>query len=141
MHWRFENVGRLMNRTVDIFEEEVIALIDKQEFPGMRRTHIKLIRNLDAKGTRAIDLAARAQMTKQAMAEQIQQCEAAGIIYREADETDGRAKIVKLTPHGMNLMHQLRDAVAKAEAQMEAVVGKRKLEAILGSLRKYIAKH
>ena len=49
-------------------------------------------------GSRVSDLAAQARITKQSAAFLIEQLEAAGYVQRVPDPTDGRARLVRLTP-------------------------------------------
>ena len=51
-------------------------------------------------GRRVSDLAERAQVTKQSMAQLVEYLERNGYVERIPDPADRRAKIVRLTPHG-----------------------------------------
>jgi hypothetical protein len=74
-------------------------------------------------GSRLTDLAARAGMTKQAMGDLVMQCEAWGLVVREPDPHDARARQVRFTPTGLAWLQAFRDAVAQAEAEFRAEVG------------------
>jgi DNA-binding MarR family transcriptional regulator/biotin operon repressor len=62
-------------------------------------------------------------MTKQAMANLVDQCEAWGLVTRAADPLDARARRVCFTPTGLAWLQAFRDAVAQAEAEFRAEVG------------------
>jgi len=115
----------------------VIELIDKPRFSGVRLAHVGVIRNLEFSGTRATDLAARASMTKQAMAELIEQCEALKLVIRVPDPRDGRAKIVRFTPNGLAFMENFRLALARAQSELKLILGKDRMDIFLESLRNY----
>ncbi|MFM7005174.1 MAG: MarR family transcriptional regulator, partial [Limnohabitans sp.] len=55
---------------------------------------LSITRHLEVGGTRLTDLAQRAGMTKQAMGTLVDQCEAWGMVRRENDPTDARARRV-----------------------------------------------
>ena len=56
--------------------------------------------HIPASGIRLTELAARAGMTKQAMAELVAEIERRGYIRRTTDPADRRAKIIEFTDEG-----------------------------------------
>ena len=135
--WRRDNVGRLLNEAVHRFESRVLALLAEQGFPEVRLAHVGVTRNLDLGGTRTTELARRASMTKQAMGELVEQCVALGLVRREPDPADGRAKVVRFTEHGRGFLDGFGKAVAAAQAEMGDGLGEARLAALLDTLRDY----
>jgi DNA-binding MarR family transcriptional regulator len=74
-------------------------------------------------GSRLTDLAHQAGMSKQAMGDLVSQCEAWGLVRREPDPLDARAKRVVFTDSGLLWLNAFRDAVALAETEFRAQVG------------------
>lgn len=136
-NWRRHNLGRLLNEAVHRFESRVLALLAEQGFGEVRLAHIGVTRNLDVGGTRATELAQRASMTKQAMGELIEQCVALGLVRRELDPADRRAKIVRFTDHGLHFLDMFRRAVATAQAELGERLGEGRLQALLDTLWDY----
>jgi DNA-binding MarR family transcriptional regulator len=62
-------------------------------------------------------------MTKQAMGDLVDQCEAWGIVKREADPRDARGRFVRFTPVGLAWLQAFQEAVAQAEAEFRQEVG------------------
>ena len=62
-------------------------------------------------------------MTKQAMGTLVDQCEAWGLVTREPDPLDARARRVLFTADGLAWLEAFRKAVAQAEAEFRASVG------------------
>jgi DNA-binding MarR family transcriptional regulator len=85
--------------------------------------HIHITRHLDVNGSRLTDLASRAGMTKQAMGDLVTQCEAWGLVTREADPHDKRSKQVRFTEAGMLWLEAFRRAVEQAETEFRQAVG------------------
>ena len=85
--------------------------------------HIHITRHLELQGSRLTDLAEKAGMSKQAMGDLVDQCEAWGLVTREADVRDARARLVKFTPTGLAWLQAFKDAVAQAEREFRAEVG------------------
>jgi DNA-binding MarR family transcriptional regulator len=63
-------------------------------------------------------------MSKQAMGDLVNQCAAWGLVEREPDMTDARARRVVFTPVGLAWLQAFKDAVAQAEAEFRDAVGK-----------------
>ena len=92
-------------------------------FGDQRFAHNAVFANIPPEGIRLTDLAHRAGMTKQAMGNLVDQCEAWGLVTREADPLDARARRVCFTPTGLAWLQAFHDAVAQAEAEFRAEVG------------------
>jgi DNA-binding MarR family transcriptional regulator len=82
-------------------------------------------------GIRLTDLAARAGMTKQAMAELVAEIERRGYLQRTADPADRRAKIIEFTATGWSLVNAALPALGELEAEITSQLG----EPAVGQLR------
>ena len=58
------------------------------------------------------------------MGDLVTQCEAWGLVTRQADAYDHRAKRVAFTPTGLQWLEAFRHAVAQAESEFQQAVGK-----------------
>lgn len=132
--WRQTHLGRLLGHAMRRFDARVLQLMAHNvEVPlalsnlaardQVTAAHVHITRHLALTGDRLTDLAQRAGMTKQAMANLVDQCEAWGLVMREADPLDARARRVRFTPTGLAWLQAFRDAVAQAEAEFRAEVG------------------
>jgi DNA-binding MarR family transcriptional regulator len=72
-------------------------------------------------------LAARAQMTKQSMAQLVQHLEQHGYVERVTDPSDGRAKLVRATERGRAVYALVREFVAETDARLLDRLGAAKL--------------
>ena len=75
-------------------------------------------------GIRLTDLAARANMTKQAMAELVAEIERRGYLQRTTDPADRRAKIITFTDQGWATVNLALSALAGLEAEIAGRLGK-----------------
>lgn len=132
--WRQTHLGRLLGHAMRRFDERVLhlmahnidvplALSNLASRAQVSAAHVHITRHLALSGDRLTDLAQRAGMTKQAMAHLVDQCEAWGLVTREADPLDARARRVCFTPTGLAWLQAFRDAVAQAEAEFREEVG------------------
>ena len=116
--WRRVNMSRLLFSAAWLFNSRILAFINEHGFPELRMVHLHVPRNLDLQGTRLTDLASRAAMSKQSMAQIIDECEAINLVRRIPDPSDRRAKLVAFTPTGLRLMKVVRAALSSAESEM-----------------------
>ena len=85
--------------------------------------HIQITRHLPTAGARLTTLAQRAGMSKQAMGALVNQCEAWGMVRKEGDPADARARQIVFTAAGLAWLNAYLEAAAQAEAEMQAAVG------------------
>ena len=132
--WRLTHLGRLLGHAARRFDERVLELMTHNiDVPlalsnlaarsQVSAAHIHITRHLALHGSRLTELAQRAGMSKQAMGDLVDQCEAWGLVTRETDAKDGRARLVRFTPIGLAWLQAFKEAVAQAEAEFRAEVG------------------
>jgi DNA-binding MarR family transcriptional regulator len=132
--WRQTHLGRLLGHAMRRFDERVLALMARNvEVPlalanlaaraQVTAAHIHITRHLALEGSRLTDLAAKAGMSKQAMGDLVDQCEAWGLVKREPDSRDRRARMVCFTPTGLSWLAAFEQAVAQADQEFRAEVG------------------
>ena len=106
--WRQTHLGQLLGHALRQFDQRVrtlmvqdaavpLALSNLAERDKVSAAHLHITRHLSPQGDRLTDLADRAGMSKQAMADLIDQCEAWGLVERRPDPLDRRAKRVGYT--------------------------------------------
>lgn len=139
--WRHDNIGRLLNNAVRRFEDRVLELMTAAGYADTRISHVNLTRNLDRDGTRITELASRAGMTKQAMSELVEQCEGIGLVRREIDPADKRARIIHFTRLGLQWLEAFSRAVDRAEQEMRVELGQAKHDAVRNALKLYGSEH
>ena len=132
--WRLTHLGRLLGHALRRFDERVLhlmahnidvplALSNLAARAQISAAHIHITRHLDLEGTRLTDLAQKAGMSKQAMGDLVDQCEAWNLVTRATDARDARARIVRFTPTGLLWLQAFKDAVAQAEQEFRSEVG------------------
>jgi DNA-binding MarR family transcriptional regulator len=93
---------------------------------AIRPAHSAVFQHLDETGTTVSQLAERAQMTKQAMAELVLHLEAHGYVARTPNPADGRSKLVIPTDRGIEVVIIAQSFVPEAEAVVERAIGRRR---------------
>lgn len=132
--WRPTHLGWMLGQSVRRFDARVLTLMAHNvDVPlalsnlaargQVSAAHIHITRHLAPGGSRLTELADAADMTKQAMATLVDQCEAWGIVTRAPDSRDARARQVVFTETGVLWRRAFEDAVAQAENEFRAEVG------------------
>ena len=132
--WRVLHLGRLLGHALRRFDERVLWLMSRDVLVPLALSnlaardqvgaaHIHITRHLALMGSRLTDLADSAGMSKQAMGDLVTQCEAWGLVTRELDAYDKRAKKVMFTENGLLWLGAFERAVVQAENEFSAAVG------------------
>ena len=148
--WRQAHLGHWMSQALQRFDARVLSLMSRNdEVPlalsnlaargHLSASHIHITRHLALEGSRLTELAQRANMSKQAMGKLVDQCEAWGLVTRQTDVRDARARRVLFTPIGLSWMKAFQQAVAQAEAELRTAVGPEVATVIAIGLEAYAA--
>lgn len=146
--WRLTHLGRLLGHAARRFDERVLSLMAHNvDVPlalsnlaaraQVSAAHVHITRHLALEGSRLTELAGRAGMSKQAMGDLVDQCEAWGLVTREGDPLDARARRVKFTATGLAWLQAFKEAVAQAEAEFRAEVGPQVATVVMIGLEAY----
>lgn len=132
--WRQTHLGRVLGRAIQRFDARVLDLMARNVAVPLALSnlaarsqvgaaHVHITRHLPLTGARLGALAQRAGMTKQAMGDLVDQCEAWDLVRREPDPQDARARVVRFTETGQHWLQAHQDAVRQAEQEFRQEVG------------------
>jgi DNA-binding MarR family transcriptional regulator len=111
----------------DVFDALVAEMHDglpSEGFDDIRPSHsVGVLRTIDPEGTRPGELARRAGVTPQAMAEFVRYLESRGYVERVPDPTDGRARLVRLTPRGRQAAAAAHVVFSRIEDRWKRTLG------------------
>ena len=148
--WRQAHLGHWMNLSLQRFEARVLqlmasnvhmplALANLAARGRLSASHIHVTRHLALEGSRLTVLAQRAGMSKQAMGKLVDQCLAWGLVLREPDARDARARCIRFTPTGLAWLLAMQQSVAQAEAELRQAIGPEVATVITIGLEAYAA--
>jgi DNA-binding MarR family transcriptional regulator len=86
--------------------------------PAIRQGHGCVFRFIHEGGSRLTDLAESSGLSKQSVGEVVDDLEALGYVERGQDPQDGRAKVIRLTPHGADAQHTALEIFADMERDL-----------------------
>jgi DNA-binding MarR family transcriptional regulator len=117
------NLAVLLREAFVALNDRVIVRLAERGHGVVRSAHGNVFQYLDDTGTTVSQLAERAQMTKQAMAELVRHLEAHDYVVRVPDPTDRRAKLVMPTDLGRDVVRVAQELVPELEGRIERVLG------------------
>lgn len=146
--WRSTHMGRLLGESLRRFDGRVQTLMAHSEQAPLQLANlaargkisaaiVHITRHLDPAGTRLTVLAQRAGMSKQAMTILVSECEAWGIVQRELDPLDARAKQVRFTALGLQWLAAFEQAVSQAQQELKQEVGSQVAHVLAMGLEAY----
>ncbi|MBL8337798.1 MAG: helix-turn-helix domain-containing protein [Rhodoferax sp.] len=132
--WRLTHLGRLLAMAGQRFDSRVLVLMAHSADLSLAlshlaargrlgASHIQITRHLPLAGCSLTTLAARAGITKQAMGKLVDQCAAWGLVERQPDGHDARARRILFTASGRLWLGAYQRAVAQAEEEFRQAVG------------------
>lgn len=119
-------------------EDRILAALDRAGFEDLTRAQGRLLAGMDDGGTRLVVLADRARIAKQTALALVDRLVAAGYVERVADPEDGRARLVRLTDRGRDILPVARAEEQRIDEEWAAHLGParmRELRAALQDLR------
>jgi DNA-binding MarR family transcriptional regulator len=131
-------IGQLLVHHLRVFRERLLAEADlaaRQAGVTLRMSHLHVFGNIRAEGTRLTDLAAWAGMARPSMSELVDELEGDGLVERRPDPSDGRAKLVALTPAGWDAIRTGRAIIAGIEADYARRIGPEHFEEMCWALQ------
>jgi DNA-binding MarR family transcriptional regulator len=85
--------------------------------------HYKVLRHLGDEGARPAELAAHANVTRQAITKAVDELEQLGLVRRDPDPTDGRGVIVRYTDRGLAGLELARQRMLELETEYAKRIG------------------
>jgi DNA-binding MarR family transcriptional regulator len=113
----------------------VLERLAERGHGSVRPVHAAVFQFLDDTGTTVSLLAERAQMTKQAMAELVAHLEAHGYVVRTPDPADRRAKLVRPTQRGREVVEIAQALVPELEQWVDSLLGADRARALREDLQ------
>ena len=131
---KHEATLQLLFRAARLLDEEALARLARADRPPLRRSHTALFLHIDLAGTRLIELARRTGVTKQAVAQLVDELEAWGVVDRRPDPEDRRAKLVVFSRRGRRGLLDGLALLQSLEAELAQRIGTRTMQGLRRAL-------
>jgi DNA-binding MarR family transcriptional regulator len=132
-------IGALLRIPREAAVRQVLAGLAAAGYGDVRPAHFTVFQHMPPEGIRLTDLADAALLTKQSMGYLVDDLEALGYVERISDQTDRRAKVVRLTGRGREVEETVRQVIRRIEADWAARLGEEEYQQLLQLLRTLIA--
>ena len=127
-HYRKHNLGQSLIEVARHFQRHALEGFSAEGHPHLQASHQAVLTHLSLTGSRLTDLAKRAAMSRQAMGQLVDEVEALGYVERVPDPTDRRAKLVRFTTKGCELMKAGTKVGMSIHQRYTGIIGERKME-------------
>jgi DNA-binding MarR family transcriptional regulator len=118
-----ENLAILLREPFRLMTDRLYTRLSERGCDDFRVPHGAVFQFLDDDGTGLSELARRAQMTKQSMAELVAHLERRGYVERFADPSDRRGRPVRATGKGREVYAIARELMTEIEAELAVKLG------------------
>jgi MarR family transcriptional regulator, temperature-dependent positive regulator of motility len=134
--YRLSNsLSRLLREFSRDFEKRIGQGLDKRGYSDIRPSHSAVLANLGTGAVRVTELAERAQVTQQAMGKMLKELESMGYVARGIDNSDKRAKEIRLTQRGISLAIDSLEVVDEVRSYYTTKIGTSLLDELEAKLR------
>jgi DNA-binding MarR family transcriptional regulator len=126
---------QVLFKVARLLDEAALARVaDRHKGPPLRRSHTSLLPHIALRGTRITDLAEKLGITKQAVSKLVDDLEALGMLAREPDPEDARARLVVFTKRGKEGLFEGLAVLGALEAELASWVGKTRMAQLRAAL-------
>lgn len=134
------NLPRLLREFSRDYERRIWEQLAARGHPEIRPSHIHVFANLGMGSVRVTELAERARVTQQAMGKMLKELERMGYIARDVDSRDKRAREIRLTERGIELVRDSLEVVDQVKAHYREKIGEAELEELERLVRSAVRK-
>ena len=114
--------------------DRIFAAVQNAGFTDATLAQGRLMMGIDPEGTRLSVLAERALIAKQTATALVDRLERAGYVERVPDPSDGRARLVRMTPRAEYVLPIARAEEARIEAEWRAHLGDERMDQLRQAL-------
>jgi DNA-binding MarR family transcriptional regulator len=127
-------IGALLRMPFEAVRRHMLERLHEHGFDDLDTAHLNVLQYPGPQGTKPSELAARLQMSKQALNYLLGQLEGFGYLERRPDPDDLRSKRIVLTRRGESAAHVIREAVGEMEAAWSHQLGSERFAQLRGLL-------
>jgi DNA-binding MarR family transcriptional regulator len=133
-------LGLLLRLLSQHWNDHVDAALKGAGFGDIRPAHANVFALVPPEGMQVVELARSSHVTKQSMAQAVEQLETLGYVERRPDPGDRRARRVFLTARGLSVRPVGAAAGRGVEAEWAKLTSREEVEALRTGLQHLLAK-
>ncbi len=122
-------MGRVLLGLANDYRRRVLDHCREHGHPKIRGSHSSLLSHIGIMPINLTTLAERSAITQQAVGKLVRELERMGYVECKVDDRDKRAKLIKLSPRGLQLTNDLEEIVEEVRREYRSVLGDNALAA------------
>ncbi|MAC33976.1 MAG: hypothetical protein CME40_00810 [Haliea sp.] len=131
-----DQLGEILMLTTRDFQRRLDSDLAARGIRGIGARHRSVFLYLGYHGpSRAADLAQAAGIRPQSMMKAVHELEEMGLVHRDVDPSDSRAKLIHFTPEGNRLIAELSISTRRVWQDYAQLIGETALQQAIGSLQ------
>jgi DNA-binding MarR family transcriptional regulator len=119
-------IGALLRIPLEAVQKHMLQRLHEHGFTDFDAAFLNVFQYPGPQGARPTELAARLQISKQALNYLLGELERLGYLERRPDPDDQRSKRIALTPRGASAIGVIRDAVGEVETAWAQLLGRKR---------------
>ena len=127
-------MGAMMRVVWQWVREQLYVGVVAAGYDDLNPAHVAIFRYPTLEGLRPTVLAEQLQITKQSVNDLLGHLERHGYLTRTPDPSDGRARVIRLTPRGRRLEKAINTEARDAELRIATLLGPRRFEQLREAL-------
>jgi DNA-binding MarR family transcriptional regulator len=120
---KLQSTGQLLMKCARLFNEHAIARVRDASGKPFRAAHTTLFPHIDLQGIRLTALASRVGISKQAVAQLVDELQEMRVLERVPDPSDGRAKLIQFSREGRMGMFEGLGVLGELQAELAGEIG------------------
>jgi DNA-binding MarR family transcriptional regulator len=128
-------IGLLLRLVHQHWALDIDAALSEAGFGDIRAAHANVFPFVPPEGVQVSELAKRAHVRKQTMAQAVEELEQMGLVERRPDPRDGRARLVFLTSRGRQVPTVAIAAGRRVEERWAELTSQRSIESLRRTLQ------
>ncbi len=117
------HLGRMLLKLERQFTQQVLAQLAEEGITEITLRHFVVIPFITEKGSRSVEIAKQAGVTKQAVAKLVDELQQFGYLEVKADPNDGRASLVFLSDKGEHFLRTAIESTKVLETKWQKLIG------------------
>jgi len=123
------HMGRVLLGLANDYRRRVLDHCREHGHPKIRGSHSSLLSHIGVMPINLTTLAERSAITQQAVGKLVRELERMGYVECKVDDRDKRAKLIKLSPRGLQLTNDLEEIIEEVRCEYRSVLGDNALAA------------
>ena len=122
-----DHIGWELWKATEVWKKNLVNRLVRRGFSSFAEARYGLLRHIGPDGASQTEITSKANLTKQAVQQQIDDLVKDGIVVRYPDPYDARKKHISLTRDGRRLFAEMNEVKLEIERQYELQIGAKRM--------------